>query len=171
MRLQGPNVAISPGPCQPPTADQLVSPSGNMAGQFFPSVFIRVHSRFPTPGHHPPASPPPQIGPNGRQATNEIRSEGTLSEIVVTEDTLCAIPECDPDRNWPPSGPSRRGHDWPATDPTSQRPSGGRARQILSKGTFRGRKIHPLASETPLCARPSKVSVKSEDTLRVPLEK
>jgi hypothetical protein len=59
MRLQGPNVAISPGPCQPPTADQLVFPTGNMAGQLFLSVLIRVHSRFPTPGHHPPASPPP----------------------------------------------------------------------------------------------------------------
>jgi hypothetical protein len=48
MRLQGPNVAIPAGPCQPPTDDQLVFPSGNMAGQFVPSVFIRVHSRFPT---------------------------------------------------------------------------------------------------------------------------
>jgi hypothetical protein len=40
------------------TGDQLVVPPGNRAGQFFPSVFISVHSRFPIQGQPLPESPP-----------------------------------------------------------------------------------------------------------------
>jgi hypothetical protein len=48
MRPHEPSVVIAAGRSQPPTDNEFVVPPGNTAGRSFPSVFIRVHSRFPT---------------------------------------------------------------------------------------------------------------------------
>jgi hypothetical protein len=90
MGLHQPNVAIPATPCQPPTGDQLLVAPGNMAGRFLPSVFISVHSRFPTEVTNPQEACHHKLGLTVDKPPTYERIEGSIG----SEDTLPILGGC-----------------------------------------------------------------------------